>query len=84
MSPGIIYWDAIHFRINGDAGRLLENIVRTLLKVTCAIKHKNTGEEIIIYAHRVCSLLLKLEENKVKYSYFHFTMLLAFERQLCF
>ena len=30
------------------------------LKVTSAIKHRNTAEEIISYAHRVYSLLLKL------------------------
>ena len=65
VSPEIVYWDGIHFRINGDAGRLLENIVRTLLKVTSAIKHRNTAEEIISYAHRVYSLSLKLEKNKV-------------------
>ena len=35
------------------------------LKVTSAIKHRNTAEEIIIYTHRVYSLLLKLERNKV-------------------
>ena len=35
------------------------------LKVTSAIKHKNTVDEIINYAHRVYSLLLKLEKNKV-------------------
>ena len=35
------------------------------LKVTSTIKHGNTAEEIIIYAHRVYSLLLKLEKNKV-------------------
>ena len=34
------------------------------LKVTSAIKHRNTSEEIIIYAQRVYSLLLKLEKNK--------------------
>ena len=54
------------------------------LKVTSAIKHRNTAEEIISYAHRVYSLLLKLEKNKIQYSYFHFTMLLAFERQFRF
>ena len=35
------------------------------LKVTSAIKHRKTAEEIIIYTHRVYSLLLKLERNKV-------------------
>ena len=30
------------------------------LKVTFATKHKNTAKEIIIYTHRVYSLLLKL------------------------
>ena len=54
------------------------------LKVTSAIKHRNTAEEIIIYTHRVYSLLLKLERNKVKYSYFHFTLLLALPRRLRF
>ena len=34
------------------------------LKVTSAIKHENTAEETIIYAHRVYSLLLKLGKNK--------------------
>ena len=34
------------------------------LKVTSAIKHRNTAEEIIIYTHTVYSLLLKLERNK--------------------
>ena len=34
------------------------------LKVTSAIKHENTADEINIYAHRVYSLLLKLEKNK--------------------
>ena len=65
VSPEMVYWDGIYFRINGDAGRLPENIVRTLSKVTSAIKHRNTAEEIISYAHRVYSLLLKLEKNKV-------------------
>ena len=37
----------------------------TPLKVTSAIKHRNTAEEIMIYVHRVYSLLLKLEKNKV-------------------
>ena len=44
------------------------------------MKHGDTAEEIIIYAHRVYSLLLNLEKNKVQYSYFHFTTLLAFGR----
>ena len=35
------------------------------LKVTSTIKHRNTGGEIIIYAHRVYSLLLKLEKNSI-------------------
>ena len=35
------------------------------LKVTSAIKHRNIAEEIMIYVHRVYSLLLKLEKNKV-------------------
>ena len=35
------------------------------LKVTSAIKHRNTAEEIIIYTPRVYSLLLKLERNIV-------------------
>ena len=35
------------------------------LKVTSTIKHGNTAEEIIVYAHRVYSILLKLEKNKV-------------------
>ena len=35
------------------------------LKVTSATKHKNTAKKIIIYTHRVYSLLLKLENNKV-------------------
>ena len=35
------------------------------LKVTSAVKHKNTAEEIIIYTHRIFSLLLKLEKNDV-------------------
>ena len=35
------------------------------LKVTFTIKHGNTAEEIIVYAHRVYSILLKLEKNKV-------------------
>ena len=64
VSPEIVYWDGIHFRINGDAGRLLENIVRILLKVTSAIKHRKTAEEIISYAHRVYSLSLKLEKKQ--------------------
>ena len=34
------------------------------LKVISAIKHKNTAEEIIIYAHRVYSLVLKLGKSK--------------------
>ena len=34
------------------------------LKVTSAIKRRNTAEEIIIYTHTVYSLLLKLERNK--------------------
>ena len=34
------------------------------LKIASTIKHRNTGEEIIIYANRVYSLLLKLEKNK--------------------
>ena len=39
-------------------------LCRWSLKVTSAIKHGNTAEEIIIYAHRVYSLLLKFEKNK--------------------
>ena len=35
------------------------------LKVASAVKHENTAEEIIIYTHRVYSLLLKLEKNDV-------------------
>ena len=35
------------------------------LKITSATKHKNTAKDIIIYTHRVYSLLLKLENNKV-------------------
>ena len=35
------------------------------LKVTSATKHKNTAKEIIIYTHRVYSLLLKFENNEV-------------------
>ena len=40
-----------------------QNVVS--LKVISTVKHKNTAEEIIIYTHRVYSLLLKLERNKV-------------------
>ena len=35
------------------------------LKTASAIKHRKTAEEIIVYAQRVYSLLLKLEKNKV-------------------
>ena len=35
------------------------------LQVTSATKQNNTAKEIIIYTHRVYSLLLKLENNKV-------------------
>ena len=35
------------------------------LKATPVIKHRNTADEIISHAHRVYSLLLKLEKNKV-------------------
>ena len=35
------------------------------LKIVSAIKHRKTAEEIIVYAQRVYSLLLKLEKNKV-------------------
>ena len=42
------------------------------LKITSATKHRNTTKKIIIYTHRVYSLLSKLEKNKVSYSYFHF------------
>ena len=34
------------------------------LKVTTAIKHRNTAKEIIIYTHRVYSLLLKLKKTE--------------------
>ena len=30
------------------------------LKVTSAVKYRNTAEEVIIYTHKVYSLLLKL------------------------
>ena len=43
------------------------------LKITPAIKHRNTAEEIICYAHRVYSLLLKLEK-KTKYNIPTFTL----------
>ena len=36
-----------------------------MLTSTSATKHKNTAKEIIIYTHRVHSLLLKLENNIV-------------------
>ena len=52
-------------------GRRVQNLENTIfisgfpsLKVTSAIKHGNTAEEIIIYAHRVYSLVLKLEKNE--------------------
>ena len=35
-----------------------------VLKVTPVIKYRNTAKEIIIYTHRVYSLLLQLEKNK--------------------
>ena len=34
------------------------------LKITPAIKHRNTAEEIISYAHRLYSLLLTLEKKQ--------------------
>ena len=34
------------------------------LKVTTVIKYRNTAKEIIIYTHRVYSLLLQLEKNQ--------------------
>ena len=40
-------------------------ILKKILKVTSAIKHRNTAKEIINCTHRVYSLLLKLEKNKV-------------------
>ena len=48
-------------------GSISENVYLKCsnLKVTSAIKHRKTAEEIIIYTHRVYSLLLKLERNKV-------------------
>ena len=34
------------------------------LKVTSATKHRNTANEIVVYTHRVYSLLLKLEKKQ--------------------
>ena len=52
-------------------GMRVQNLENTIfvsgfpsLKVTSAIKHGNTAEKIIIYAHRVYSLVLKLEKNE--------------------
>ena len=36
------------------------------LKVTSATKHRNTANEIVVYTHRVYSLLLKLEKKAKK------------------
>ena len=47
----------------------LNNILSKVIKITCvlkvisAFKHINTAEEIIIYTHRVYSLLLSLKRT---------------------
>ena len=49
-----------------------------------AIKRRNSAQKNIIYDHKIYSLLLELEKNKVQYSYFHFTRQLGLARQLRF
>ena len=44
------------------------------LKVTSGTKHRNTANEIVVYTHRVYSLLLKLEKKQKKYNILSLTL----------
>ena len=57
--------NSLNFKLTSSAVPTKKNDTYQHYLVTSAIKHRNTSEEIIIYADTDYSLLLKFEKKKV-------------------